>query len=872
MHTDLSFIFILLLFGAFLASNRAGAQTPGTQQPQEFTTNIVTSNVVKTVSMKYLLYLPEDYEKDPKTRWPLILFLHGAGERGDDVEKLKTQGPPKLVAQGKDFPFIIVSPQCPEKGWWSPVTLGPLLETVIKNNRVDEDRVYATGMSMGGNGTWEMAMAYPDRFAAIAPICSWGDAGRAALVKHVAAWVFHGEKDTVIKIGAGRFIADALKKAGGDVKFTSYPDAGHDSWTVTYENPELYKWFLDHKRRKPGTMTQTVPASDERSNLPPRVTTNTAIRIWVDQIGWRTDAKKVAIIASDHAIPGILPIELVNTENGKAVWKLADNPGALKNFKSGERDALSGDIVAHLDFSDFKAPGRYCFTIGTNGAIERSCAFNIADKVYRKPALESWKAIYYNRTDCEIPEQYGGAWNHKLNGHHPNQSREAQVYTCGNDGGDDSRRWGWPEHPKLVSDKRYDIHGGWWNSSGSKFMGSTSDAILRLLLCYQIVGKAGKDVVLNLPPAGDGTLPDMLNEIRWGTDFMLRFCDEDGAGFTRVVIIGASPPESWDGPYLILPPNSLATINRAATLAYAALVWTEHNLEPSYAMKCRDEAIRAWSLLERKPHPWPKPQPGEKAIEGVVIDGFWWYMGGYEAAQMTAAAALFKLTGESKYEDVVRRWFAGFQPKNEIGWDWINGVWCYIHNPKADQEIVRKMKEVILAAGEATVRRSGTNTAYSAGIPGYGYGSNSTIGYTGFFAVLAAEVCDNAAAKQRYLDAAEDYVHYLYGRNPLGVCYVTNLRGHGAENSCMIMCHCWLGNATATNSVKYLGDGPGRIGPPPGYVTAGPGPGSKFADNLPPMKKFTTVNGWASTVYTEPLISMQANCAALLAYFGLNVE
>ncbi|MGE5608986.1 MAG: prolyl oligopeptidase family serine peptidase [Bacillota bacterium] len=200
------------------------------------------------VKLDYLLYLPEAYDKDSAKKWPLILFLHGAGERGSDVNKVKVHGVPKIVEGKKDFPFIVVSPQCPEDRWWEPFELNALLDEIMASYRVDADRVYLTGLSMGGFGTWDLAMRSPGRFAAIAPICGGGNPVMAFRIKDIPAWVFHGEADPVVPLQRSVEMVEALKKVKADVKFTTYPGVGHDSWTQTYENPELYTWFLSHRR------------------------------------------------------------------------------------------------------------------------------------------------------------------------------------------------------------------------------------------------------------------------------------------------------------------------------------------------------------------------------------------------------------------------------------------------------------------------------------------------------------------------------------------------------------------------------------------------------------------------------------------------
>jgi predicted peptidase len=197
--------------------------------------------------MSYLLFLPDGYRQEDGKRWPLIVFLHGAGERGEDLELVKIHGPPKLVEAGKKMPFIVVSPQLALGEWWSPDMVAWLTRELISTLRVDPERVYLTGLSMGGYGTWETASKYPELFAAIAPICGRGDPASAWRLRHIPTWIFHGGKDPVVPIKHSDDMNRALKKYG-NVKYTVYPEADHDSWSETYLNDELYNWFLGNKR------------------------------------------------------------------------------------------------------------------------------------------------------------------------------------------------------------------------------------------------------------------------------------------------------------------------------------------------------------------------------------------------------------------------------------------------------------------------------------------------------------------------------------------------------------------------------------------------------------------------------------------------
>jgi predicted esterase len=197
-------------------------------------------------SSNYLLYVPK--VKPSSGKYPLMLFLHGSGERGNDLNLVKKNGPPSFLDDSSDFPFVVVSPQCMDGQRWDPESLLALLNHVEKELPIDKDMEYVTGLSMGGYGTWDLAMAAPGRFAAIVPICGGGESSNVCVIRNVPAWVFHGAKDDVVPISESEALVSELKKLGSDVEFTIYPEAGHDSWTPAYKNPELYKWMLAHKK------------------------------------------------------------------------------------------------------------------------------------------------------------------------------------------------------------------------------------------------------------------------------------------------------------------------------------------------------------------------------------------------------------------------------------------------------------------------------------------------------------------------------------------------------------------------------------------------------------------------------------------------
>lgn len=207
--------------------------------------------ITKTIKLQYLLYIPKGYDK--KTKNPLVLFLHGAGERGDDINMVKKWGPPNIVEKGGEFPFLLISPQCPAEMWWDSKIedLYELVQDIKSRYAIDEDRVYITGLSMGGYGTWEMAISYPDEFAAAIPLCGGVIRKRfLGRIKHLPIWSFHGEKDEVVLPSETVDTVAILKKLGSEVKLTLYPDLGHQIQTTTYDNPEVFKWMLEQKRKK----------------------------------------------------------------------------------------------------------------------------------------------------------------------------------------------------------------------------------------------------------------------------------------------------------------------------------------------------------------------------------------------------------------------------------------------------------------------------------------------------------------------------------------------------------------------------------------------------------------------------------------------
>jgi predicted peptidase len=229
----------------FAANDSGAAPARASLTPQSF-----EAEVTLKVGGNYLLCLPESYDASQPKEWPLLVFLHGASERGDDLDLLKKHGPPKLIAAGRKFDAVVACPQVPAKGVWDPHGVKALVDTLKRRCRVDEDRVYLTGISIGGFGTWETMGAYPEVFAAAIRICG-GTGTRAFMadrIKDIPAWIFHGEADPIVPVDYSRRIYEQLKRAGGHPKVTIYPGVEHDSWTRTYDSPLVWEWLFEQRR------------------------------------------------------------------------------------------------------------------------------------------------------------------------------------------------------------------------------------------------------------------------------------------------------------------------------------------------------------------------------------------------------------------------------------------------------------------------------------------------------------------------------------------------------------------------------------------------------------------------------------------------
>lgn len=202
----------------------------------------------------YTVYVPREY--DPAKPWPLIVFLHGRGERGDDGLKPSDVGIGHAIRQHPDwFPCLVVMPQCPDTVYWGGAAedVERAVGLTMQQYNVDKSRVYLTGLSMGGFGTWSYGAERPETFAALMPICGGGKVKDAPALARLPIWAFHGAEDKIVPVGHSREMVDAVKAAGGDIRYTEYDDGGHDIWDRAYMDKKVIRWLLSHRNEAPAT-------------------------------------------------------------------------------------------------------------------------------------------------------------------------------------------------------------------------------------------------------------------------------------------------------------------------------------------------------------------------------------------------------------------------------------------------------------------------------------------------------------------------------------------------------------------------------------------------------------------------------------------
>lgn len=248
-YNRLQSIFLLILLSMLISCNDSDdvSKPVSTEKAKQI-------EVRDSQGFSFLLFMPANESQKINEKYPLIIFLHGIGERGNDLQLLKREGLPKILDGDTSFPFIVISPQCPVSTEWYYTNenniqkMDLMIDDAIKRYPIDTNRIYLTGLSMGGIGTWYFAINMPERFTAIAPVAFRGDGWSPCAAQNIPVWAFHGKNDNVIPLTAAQSIVDQFENCDGNIEFTVYNDLPHDCWTRTYNNQSLYAWFLQNSK------------------------------------------------------------------------------------------------------------------------------------------------------------------------------------------------------------------------------------------------------------------------------------------------------------------------------------------------------------------------------------------------------------------------------------------------------------------------------------------------------------------------------------------------------------------------------------------------------------------------------------------------
>ena len=246
------FFVLIILFANIVEPFEKLNQTKMTMKNYSTSDDEITTHLSLSYNLSYRTYFPENYD-ERNTKLPIVFFLHGVGERGENLDLVETHGIPKLIKNGKKFPFITVVPQCPFNQWWSRSemikSLINLVEEVVQKYDVDDSRVYITGLSMGGFGTIALANERPDLFAAALAVCGGADFNNFNSLKNIPLWLLHGSDDDVHPASNSEKIYNELKDINPEVRLTIYDGVDHNSWDITYDNSDIYDWLLSKQKQ-----------------------------------------------------------------------------------------------------------------------------------------------------------------------------------------------------------------------------------------------------------------------------------------------------------------------------------------------------------------------------------------------------------------------------------------------------------------------------------------------------------------------------------------------------------------------------------------------------------------------------------------------
>ena len=535
------------------------------------------------------------------------------------------------------------------------------------------------------------------------------------------------------------------------------------------------------------------------------------VHIVVDQFGYLPDGEKVAVMRSPQ-----MGFDAAQTFAQGATYAVVDavtgakvKTGAPSPWNGGAIDATSGDRAAWFDFSDVTAPGDYYVLDVDKNA--RSFLFRISRAAYRDVLKQAARMLFYQRAGQEKDAAHAGAgWADKASHVGPLQDHHARLYSAKGDASTDRDLWG-----------------GWYDAGDyNKYTNFTASYVENLLRAYVEHPAAFTDD-FEIPESGNG-IPDILDEARWGMDFLTRMQGADGSVLSIVGEAAASPPSAATGQSLYGSPSTATALSTAAAFAYGSRVYRTLGdaTLTAYADDLLARAKKAWS--------WAQANPSVMFFNNDQSHGTAGLGAGQQQPsdtsilQLDAAVQLFAATQDATYSAYVDANYAKVhfvQPGNYVAvWNAAEqeALLDYLNTPGATPATVTAIRAAYMAGAKSNLAAMLSNKdPYLALLDAYVWGSNSTKAGTGsvFYDVIAyrLDAATNAGARR----AAERYVHYLHGVNPLALVYLTNMGEYGAENSVNELFHSWFTDGSA----RWDRVGTSTYGPPPGFLTGGPNPG-----------------------------------------------
>jgi len=536
--------------------------------------------------------------------------------------------------------------------------------------------------------------------------------------------------------------------------------------------------------------------------------------IVVDQFGYPTKSTKIAVIRRPHvgydkdaALNPEGEFRVIERGTGKIVKRGMPSP-----WNSGATDAVAGDQAWWFDFSDVETTGTYVIEDSAHNL--RSVEFDIDDHVYRRVMKHAVRMFFYQRAGIEKTAQTAGeSWTDRASHLGPKQDPQTHSWLAKND-------------DSLAKDLR----GGWFDAGDyNKYTNWTARNNIFLLRAYaENPGAFGDD--FGIPESGNG-IPDILDEIKWGLDWLVRMQNDDASLLCVQSLAEASPPSAATGPSFYGPPTTSATLMGAAVFAYASKIFSarpESNMQ-AFAADLAERAKSAWSWAAANPNTLYYNNDNSKQPDSQGLASGQQEMDDAHraAAKFEAAVYLFELTGDLQYASYVEANFQTIVPYwGPSQWDAVGqeALLYYARLPSASERVKSEITKTFVNQMKqnefqlAMVLRE--QDPYRAPMKDYTWGSNlSKAAQARLYELLASVDPDkNSATIAR--SAALGYLHYIHGVNPLGLVYLTNMKAAGAEHSAITMYHAWF----TYGSRKWSSTSGGNPGPAPGYLVGGPNP------------------------------------------------